>query len=229
MGTDQMGIVCGIREKPYRDAKDVENFVFGVLTSRKSGPSAGPFRPVADSGTGLGWCTTPACRGHCARHHHHPLTFGGRAESGSVRVASRAPIAGGPLGAGEGCHLGCWQTSADAHHLHQKKFLPKTMNFAKGAQNWRPVLVTQTFLEGHLQPPASPPPPPPGGRGFFTTKQWPVASTPPLAEVGADLEIECLHTSTGYTLFWDTHRIHTLEPWDTHVIHANHEKWGWGA
>ena len=24
--------------------------------------------------------------------------------------------------------------------------------------------------------------------------------------------------------FWDTIRIHTLEPWDTHVIHENHDK-----
>ena len=41
------------------------------------------------------------------------------------------------------------------------------------------------------------------------------------------MEIECIHTGTGYTLF--VFGIHTLEPWDTHVIHANHEKWGWGA
>ena len=44
---------------------------------------------------------------------------------------------------------------------------------------------------------------------------------------GPDLEIECIHTGTGYTLF--VFGIHTLEPWDTHVIHANYEKWGWGA
>ena len=42
----------------------------------------------------------------------------------------------------------------------------------------------------------------------------------------SDLEIECIRTGTGYTLFvFGIHTGYTLyEPWDTHVIHANHEK-----